>query len=376
MTRATGAVVTSTATIQSGGPPAGSPAPAHTGLPPRLAQLLDRVARGPYAFDLFHLLRHIDALCPERPRLGTSGRPVEDVLRIGQVTTMSFAPAALAELRPGDATAPLLLRTYLFGMFGPNGPLPLHLTEYAHSRALHYGDHAVARFVDVLHHRLATLFFRAWAASEPTVSHDRPQDDDFARQLASLAGYGMESLRDRDAMPDVAKLHFTGRLASHTRNPEGLEAILGSFFDVPVRVEEFVPGWVTLPAAAQCRLGEDPATGTLGSTATAGGRIRLHHHRFRLRIGPLTLRDYERLLPGRPSMRRLVPIVRNYAGDELGWSADLLLRHDEVPPTRLGQAGQLGWTSWIGTRRSREPAGDLSVDPVSRVGAHAKGSSA
>jgi type VI secretion system protein ImpH len=345
-------------------------------LPPRVATLLDRVTRAPHAFDLFHLLRHIDALCPDRPHLGTSGRPAQDVLRIGQVPTMGFAPAALAELQPGDGSSPPLLRTYLFGMFGPNGPLPLHLTEYAHSRAIHHGDHGVVRFIDTLHHRLATLLFRAWAASEPTVSHDRPQQDDFARQVASLAGYGMASLRDRDAMPDLAKLHFIGRLASHARNNEGLEAIVGGFFDVPVQVEEFVPGWVTLPAAAQCRLGEDPATCTLGSTATAGGRIRLHHHRFRLCIGPLTLLDYQRLLPGRPATQRLVPIVRNYVGDELGWSANLLLLAHEVPQIRLGQAGQLGWTSWIGTRRSREPAADLSVDPVSRIGTHAKGPTA
>jgi type VI secretion system protein ImpH len=183
-------------------------------------------------------------------------------------------------------------------------------------------------------------------------------------------------LRNRDAMPDVAKLHFIGRLASHARNPEGLEAILGSFFEVPVRVEEFVPGWVTLPPAVRCRLGEDPATGTLGSTATAGGRVRLQHHRFQLRIGPLSLPDYQRLLPGRPSMQRLVPIVRNYVGDELGWSAKLLLRHDQVPRMRLGQSGHLGWTSWIGTRRSRQPADDLSVDPVRRVGTQTKGPSA
>jgi type VI secretion system protein ImpH len=183
----------------------------------------------------------------------------------------------------------------------------------------------------------------------------------------------MGSLRDRDAMPDLAKLHFTGRLASHTRNPEGLTAILCSFFEVPVHVEEFVPAWVTLPATSLCRLGIDPATATLGTTATAGSRIRLHHHRFRLRIGPLRLRDYERLLPGRPSMRRLIPIVRNYIGDELGWGVNLLLRHDEVPQTRLGRSGQLGWTSWIGTRRSRAPADDLSLDPSSRPGAFAKG---
>ena len=129
MTPTTGAVATSPATIQNAEPPAGSPAPANAGLPPRLAHLLDRVAKAPYAFDLFHLLRHIDALCPESPRLGMSGRPVEDAVRIGQVPSMSFAPAALAELRPGDASSAPRLRTFLFGMFGPNGPLPLHLTE-------------------------------------------------------------------------------------------------------------------------------------------------------------------------------------------------------------------------------------------------------
>lgn len=354
---------------------AGWPAPGGlTQVPsPRLTALLDRVGRAPHEFDFFHVLRQVDAASPERPRLGTSARPGQDALRIGQSLSMHFAPSGLASLDLADGDRPAHLRTYLFGLFGPNGPLPLHLTEYAYRRAVHFGDTALTDFIDVLHHRLATLFFRAWAASEPTVSHDRPQQDDFARQLASLAGYGTCSLRNRDAMPDLAKLHFTGRLASHTRNPEGLSAILSSFFDVPVRIEEFVPAWVTLPAESLCHLGIDAATATLGTTATAGSRIRLHHHRFRLRIGPLRLQDYERLLPGQPSMRRLIPFVRNYIGDELGWGVNLLLRHDEVPKTCLGRSGRLGWTSWIGTRRSREPADDLSLDPSLRPGDYVKG---
>jgi type VI secretion system protein ImpH len=342
----------------------------------KLTALLDRVAQAPHAFDFFYLLRQIDAASPERPRLGTSARPDRDMLRIGQSPAMNFAPSPLAGLDPDDKHRPARLRTYMFGMFGPNGALPLHLTEYAYRRAAHFGDTALTHFIDLLHHRLATLFFRTWAASEPTVSHDRPQQDDFARQLASLAGYGMESLRHRDAMPDIVKLHLTGRLASHARNPEGLAAILGSFFDVPVQIEEFVPSWVKLPTNSICRLGVDPATATLGTTAIAGNRIRLHHHRFRLRIGPLRLPEYERLLPGQPSMQRLVPIVRNAVGDELDWSVNLLLRHDEVPKTCLGRTGQLGWTSWLGTRRSREPAGDLSLDPSRRPDHYGKGRNA
>jgi type VI secretion system protein ImpH len=336
-----------------------------------LETLLNRVAKAPDAFDFFYLLRQVDALSTAQPRLGTSESPAKDVLRIGQAPALNFPPASLAALKPGEHGRPAQLKTYLFGLFGPNGPLPLHLTEYAYRRATHSSDTTFAAFVDLLHHRLATLFFRAWAASEPTVSHDRPHADDFARQLASLAGYGMASLRDRDAMPDLAKLHFIGRLATHARNPEGLTAVLRSFFRVPVRLDEFTPAWVTLPIGALCRLGQHPASGALGSSATLGERIRLHNHRFRLKIGPMRLADYERLLPNQWSIRRLSAIVRNYVGDELGWNVNLLLRHEDVPQTRLGQRGQLGWTSWIGTRRARSPADDLSVNPSDRGGLHA-----
>ena len=75
-------------------------------------------------------------------------------------------------------------------------------------------------------------------------------------------------------------------------------------------------------------------------------------------------------------MQRLVPIVRNVVGDELDWSVNLLLRHDEVPKTCLGRAGQLGWTSWMGTRRSRNAADDLSLDPSRRPDHYGKGQNA
>lgn len=341
--------------------------------PPRSAgldALLQRVSRDPAAFDFFHLLRQVDALSPGRPRLGTSAVPAEDALRIGQAPALTFAPAPLAALEPGDDGRPACLATHLFGLFGPNGPLPLHLTEHACHRAMHFGDHAFAAFVDVLHHRLATLFFRAWAAGEPTVSHDRPQEDVFAQQLAALSGHGMATLRDGDAMPDLAKLHFTGRLATLVRNPEGLVAILASFFRVRVALEEFAPGWVTLPADTLCRLGADPATGTLGDTATLGRRVRLCHHRFLLRLGPMRLAEYERLLPDGEGIGSLAAIVRNYVGDELGANVNLLLHHEDVPGIRLGRAGRLGWTSWIGARRTRSPADDLTFDPCSRPRRH------
>lgn len=334
---------------------------------PDLRSLLDVIAARPHDFDFFQALRRIEAVSAQHPRLGQSASPAQDPIRLGQPPSLVFASRPIAGLaEPCRAAADMIdeerpprLEAFLFGLFGPNGPLPLHLTEYAFSRLHNIGDETFARFADMFHHRMASLFFRAWAESEPTVSHDRPQQDEFGTQLAALAGFGMASLRDRDRMPDLAKLHFTGRLASHTRNPEGLKAILGSFFDAPVEIAEFAPTWVQLPAHSLCLLGQDPSTGTIGSTLTAGARIKVYHHRFRIVMGPLPLSSYERLLPDGAGLAKLVPIVRNYVGDELEFELNLILRHDDVPAIRLGTSGNLGWTGWLGKRRPGVDARDL-----------------
>jgi type VI secretion system protein ImpH len=58
-------------------------------------------------------------------------------------------------------------------------------------------------------------------------------------------------------------------------------------------------------------------------------------------------------------MKRLRDWVLNYVGYELSCEMHLLLKQPEVPAVRLGVAGALGWTSWLGPRREQTPAGDL-----------------
>jgi type VI secretion system protein ImpH len=331
--------------------------------PPHALTLFEALAAAPYEFDFFQALRRIEATHRTRPRLGESPRPGEDAVRLSQIPSVIFAPSTLAAFTPSEGGRAPRLSTYFFGMFGPRGALPIHLTEYARDRLRNDGDPTFWRFVDLFHHRMLSLFYRAWAASQPTVSHDRPEHDRFGGFIASLFGIGFAELLDRDEMPDLAKLHFSGRLANQTRNAEGLRAIIADFFKLPVEIDQFIPDWVSLPPHSLCLLGETPATGTLGSTATAGAQIRVWHHKFRILIGPVAFTDYMRLLPGGTSLARLVPIVRNYVGDEFSWDVNLILKRDEVPELRLGQAGLLGWTSWLGTRRSERDANDLLLEP-------------
>ena len=55
-----------------------------------------------------------------------------------------------------------------FGVFGPNGALPLHLTEVAYSREHQADDPAFSDFVNAFQHRFASLFYRAWAGADPS----------------------------------------------------------------------------------------------------------------------------------------------------------------------------------------------------------------
>jgi type VI secretion system protein ImpH len=316
----------------------------------------------PHAFGFHALLRLFEAINRHRPRLGRSRRPAEDAIRLGQEPGVTHAPASLAGFEPGEDGRPDRLLVHMVGLFGPDGPLPLHITEMARDRQRNQGDATLRRFIDLFHQRTLSLFHRAWADVRPTVSFDRPEEDRFGEYTGALIGLSTPGLRDRDAMPDLSKLHFAGLFAGQTRHAEGLGAILSAFFVMPVRVESFIGAWLTLPEEDYSRLAGGMRTGTLGSTTLLGGRVWSRQHKFRLVFGPLSLADYERLLPGGRSFHRLVPIVRNWAGDALAWDVNMVLRRAEVPQIRLGQQGKLGWTTWLLPRPSPDDAADLFLE--------------
>lgn len=93
-----------------------------------------------------------------------------------------------------------------------------------------------------------------------------------------------------------------------------------------------------------------------------GTKIWSCQHKFRIHLGPLSTNAYGRLLPAGDRIGRLVPLVRNYMGDELAWDVRLILRRGDVPPIRLDGAFRLGWTTWLGERSSAGDARDLILD--------------
>jgi len=327
-----------------GSAPGDTPSPATAD---GLSTWLQHIASDAPSLDLFALLRHIDASAGTA-RLGYSHTPREDAIRLGQHPSTIFAPSTLYSI---DLTGPRpRINTFTPGVFGPVGALPLHLSEYIRERLHNHGDSALADFVDLFHHRLISLFYRAWADAQATVQMDRPGLDTFSVYTGALVGMGFTGSWQRDSIADSAKLHVAGHLVRLTRNREGLQQILGHFFNTQALIHEFIPTWVPITGQEQTRLSGMHPQNQLGKGAMLGGRVWDVQSRFRLRLGPMRLHQFEHCLPPNPGNRQLRDWVRVYIGVELDWDVELLLHASEVPPATLGGGQRLGWTTWLGHR--------------------------
>jgi len=319
------------------------------------------------AMDFFQALRLLENAHPDKPRIGASLRPRDDAVRFGRDPSLGFEPGAVAGFTPATGAAKARLAVNFFGMFGANGPLPLHLTEYARDRARNHGDDTLVAFLDVFHHRMVSLFYRARAAADPAVSLDRPDSDRFADYVGSLFGIGAPGMRGRDEIGDFAKLHFAGLMANQRRPAAGLVTILRAYFKLPVEIEQFVGHWMKIPLDGQTRIGMEDRGNRLGTSAVLGKKVWDCQHKFRLVIGPLDYDDYERMLPGGASMTRLVDWVKGYAGTVLDWDVRLVLKRPEVPPLRLGSQ-KLGWTTYLASGPAARDARQLLINPTARPG--------
>lgn len=302
----------------------------------------------PWSFDFHAALRRIECAFPDRPTAGEALHPGEEPVRLGQDPSLAFAPAPIQSFRPPTHERAGRLKVAFLGLFGPQGPLPLHLTEHARDRIRGVGDRTFAAFVDLFHHRMLLLFHRAWAESRPTVGQDRPEANPFARYVGSLCGLGSPQLLGRDPLPDHAKLQFVGRLMSPARNAQGLQAMIAAFLDLSATIEEFAGDWLELPADNRWKLGYSGDVSALGMTSIVGKRVFQRTQKFRVVLGPLTRHDFQGMLPGSERLNTLAHLVRTYVGDELSWDVKLVLNPEERHQLALGRGSRLGYDAWLG----------------------------
>jgi len=310
----------------------------------------------PTSFEFFQAVRLLTRLRPDREPVGRFSRPAAEVVRFASNVSTAFPASEIQALTlpdpdaPGEDGLPRMLVNFM-GLTGPTGVLPLvytaHLAERVRSR-----DTTLRDFLDLFHHRIISLFYRAWEKSHFVVGHERYGDDSLAAHLRDLVGIGTAGLAERLSVPDAALLSHAGLLGIRPRPAQALEQLLADYFDVPVTIEQFVGGWYSLTPGTLCHVGEDGqgASGQLGLGAVVGDEIWDLQSRVRIRLGPLPRQQYEQFLPGGSAYEPLRALVRFYSNEQFAFDLQLVLERDEVPGFVLGEEGDpppLAWCTWL-----------------------------
>ncbi|WP_116085640.1 type VI secretion system baseplate subunit TssG [Tropicimonas sp. IMCC34011] len=302
----------------------------------------EELADEPWRFDILALLRELERMHPDKPRIGRASVMREEIVRLGQDPFYEF-PASNIQSAEFEKDGPVHLRARFLGFFGPQGALPLLTTLEAY-RWQQGRDDSFVRFVDIFATRLMQLFFRAWADARPIAQFDRPNDDRFADYVGSMIGIGTPDAKGRDSIPDCAKLPYAGLMAGRVKSAARLQTVIRGILGVEARLRERVGMWLDFEQSDLTRMGRTGAE--LGRNTHAGARVYSINDKAVIEIRTTSYDEYRSFLPGQPAFQHLADIVRFYLGETVDFDVELTLPATARPAARLGQAGQLGWTSW------------------------------
>jgi type VI secretion system protein ImpH len=294
-------------------------------------------------YGLIALLRRIERENPGRPRIGTSRTLAEETVRLQQDPLLAFPVSDLSEVAR-DPAGNWRLKTNVLGLFGPQGPLPLSLSEEA-LRWSQSGDPSYAEFANIFATRFLQLYFRAWSDSHGISQHDRPEEDRFAVWLGAFAGSGTPAFRHRDTIDEATRVALASIGHGRVRSPVRLRQILELALGDRVSVEEHRVSWIAIEPDDRSIIGRQGST--LGGNIFLGANLCTVNDQISLSVEAPDLARYRSYLPGGPAHQRLCDLVFWYLHDRTSVSVSLSLPASQIPKARLGASVELGWMAAV-----------------------------
>jgi len=299
--------------------------------------------------NFFDLVETVRRLYPEATPVGSTRAPSQEAVRFKAHATLGFPPSEVASVAPSTELADGLdVCLNLIGLYGPASPLPTSLTEriiYAE------GSNALGDFLDLFNHRLAGLLYLVWRHYRHYLRYETSASDPISQAAAAL--FGLLPGRDDDVSAErrTTLLPYAGLLSMYSRSASAIGRVLGDYFDIPCRIEEFVPRWISLPANARFELGCDLQ---LGSETILGETMQDVAGHFRVWCGPVPFDRYVQFLPNRPDHAKLRGLIELLVRDPLERDLGFVIEAQTVPDWKLGD-GELGWTTFVDPPREGQP---------------------
>jgi len=297
----------------------------------------------PWRFQFFQLLRILESRHPQSVPLGDGSRASDEQIRLRPSTSLAYPTTEVVDMREQtlpDGGLRLLVTTNADGLYGVGTPLPL---SYAREILRDDEDQPQIRaFLDLFHHRLLSLWYRAWKRHRHEQSFRPEPLDVLSRVLLDFVGVPAEATAADLGTEPIRLLRYLGLLTLRTRPAYGLAVLLSEELQMPVTVEQLPTRWVSVSPEQWSRLSGSPAQrGRLGHDLALGTRRRDCSGELRLHIGPVSYVTLLSLRQGGALHARLIALARFYLRQPLDLSLYIRVSAQEIPRTQFGGTSRM-----------------------------------
>lgn len=342
----------------------------------------------PQQFDFFQAVRLLDRWLDS----GVPGGRGLTKLNFRNSLSLSFAASAIESVKVhvrGDDSGTLTpqwlraadieridMTPAFMGLLGVSGTLPLFYTETLAQRELYQKDYGARAFMDIFSHRAVALFYDAWRKHRLGFQYEASARNTFLPLTLSLAGMADRAKDARrasatSAIPAEAFAYYAGALQQRTWSAAQVQSVLQDYFQVPVRIDQFVGRWYELPPEGRSYLGvinpQRGGLGILGRSAMLGERVWQRDLCMRVEMGPIPHDKMQRFLPGSRGARALQEWLTLCFGAGQSFEVNLKLQREHVRPLvldseRAPNNSRLGWDTFLQTTSANEDRTDVRYD--------------
>ncbi len=318
-------------------------------------------------FGFFQAVQLLHRMRPAAVPVGEYGPATEEPVRFHHDPALTFSASDVSSIRvpENEYEQPVLTSTFL-GLTGAASPLAMHFSEEL--IAAERDDQPSLRgFYDLWHHRVLSLFFRAWKKYRFSAGFRANLEDLFSRRALALVGIDAMGAISQRGLPPTVQLSLAPLLAMRTRSERALRIVICRMFPgVNVSIDQFVMRRARIDLDDRVHLGVRNTE--LSRNLTLGAHCIDRSGRFRLILGPMSRAMSEDFVPGGRHFARLRDVVGQFTRGVLECELELHVAEGEAGRYQLGAGGAvLGVTTQLAGRPRPVVMRVLLSDDLSKV---------
>ena len=321
------------------------------------ADLNQLLASEGHRFGFFQAVALLHRLAPAGSvPVGELGPPDKEPIRFHHDNSLHFHTSDITSIIPrvvrnGHVYAEMT--SSFLGLIGAASPLASFMSEDV-IRAENQDDTSVKAFYDLFHHRIISLFYRAWKKYRFSAGFRTDASDPFTRRALAFVGVDIAGAIPKHGLPPGELLPLAALLANRTRPARTLQIVLERLLPgTNVRIDMFVARRVMLEDDQRVKLGVQNSE--LSQSLTIGRSVIDRSGAFRVVVGPVGYDVYEAFAPGGRHHVTLRKVIEQFSGGTLESELELLLHEGDSPRFQLGsrRGSTLGVTTQLVAQRTK-----------------------